>query len=283
MTDAERDELIEKSLLNELDAASEARVQQLRQEDEAFRQEFDFQEMLTTQVRLKRRKELLDMFDGFESEQAAANEGTQIPIMALGNAGQHDVSSDAPPVIPLWRQSWFRVAAGIVLTVLLGAVVWWKLSRYDPKPIATGIEDSIKSPLPTAGSPQNDPAESPRLPVPHPIDPVAQSGKAARLKGPSRLPYYETDDIRLGFGKGRKDREYRTVIFETGPTAAYEFQDTLRVFMPVLPAAKPAWSLVYNRSTDTYYLISGQIRYEVIRGLQGREPLRREPASTLPK
>lgn len=272
MTDAERDELIEKSLLKELDVTSEARVQQLLREDDDFRREYAFQETLIQQVRLKRRQELLSMFAEFEGEQADTTDITPI-IPLLPQTGQEEAPAD-PQIIPMWRQSWFRVAATIALAALLGAVVWWPLAKYDPQPIAKDDQDSTETQVPrTNDTLQTRPLESPRVPIPAPQGPVAQDTRPAQLQGPARLPYYETDNVSLGFGKDGPIKEYRTVVFSVGPTPAYEFQDTLKVYLPTLPVAKPAWSLVYSRATDTYYLITGNTRYEVIKGLQGKQLL----------
>jgi len=274
MTDAERDELIEKSLLKELDAASEARVQQLRNNDNDFRQEYDFQETLIQQVRLKRRQELLSMFAEFETEQATnTDEADTTPVIPLSTrSGQNETTSDLA-IIPLWRQSWFRVAATVALAVLLGAVIWWQLSKYDPQPIAGDDHDSTKIQMPK-DTQRNKSVESPRLPTPGPQGPVAQGPRQLTpLQGPTRLPYYETDDISLGFGKDHQTNTYRTVVFSVGSEPAYEFQDTLKVYLPKLPATNPAWSLVYSHGSDTYYLITGKTQYEIIKGLQGKRPL----------
>ncbi len=272
MTDAERDELIEKSLQKQLDEATEARVQQLRRDDVQFRQDYDFQETLIQQVRLKRRQELSGMFARFEAERTVeTNDEVTTPIIPLPSRTSQDISVTDPQVIPFWRQSWFRVAATVVLVAAAGAIVWWQLGQNDPTPIADDKRDSLKIQTP------NDTAtsiESPTIPQPEPRGPVAQKpDKPTLLQGPAQLLYYETDDLSLGFGKGKPTTEYRTVVFSNGPEPAYEFQDTLRVFLPTLPAAKPAWSLVYSRANDTYYLITGKTRYEVVKGLQGKQPL----------
>ena len=273
MTDAERDELIEKSLLQELDATDEARVQQLRREDEGFRQEYDFQETLIRQVRLKRRQELLSMFAEFEAEQAPeTDQADTTPVVRLSPGTDHETAPADPTIIPLWEQRGFRVAASIALAFLLGAVVWWQLTQYDARPVADHRDST--SVRPSTDTVPKKPVGPPVVPAPQPQGPVAQNpGKPARLQGPTSLPYYETDDVRLGFGNGQKTSESRTVVFNTGPEPAYEFQDTLRVYLPTLPPAKPAWSLVYSRAADTYYLVTGSTRYEVVKGLQGKQPL----------
>lgn len=148
MTDAERDELIEKSLLNELDAASEARVQQLRQEDDAFRREYEFQQTLIQQVRLKRRQELLDMFADFDAEPGIdTSEATTPGILPSSRSNWEETSTTDAKVISIWQQSWFRVAATVAL-VLLGSVIVWQLSKYAQKPIAHDNRDTTKNQLP---------------------------------------------------------------------------------------------------------------------------------------
>ncbi|GAB4025633.1 hypothetical protein [Spirosoma koreense] len=274
MTDAERDELIEKSLLHELDTASEAQVQQLRQQDDSFRQAYDFQELLIQQVRLKRRQELLNMFAEFEAEQESDTSAEETPGGLLAPRIDPQETPIDRPVRSLWQQSWFRAAAVVALGVL-AATVWWQLARYDPSPVARDEHDSVKIPLPT-DSGRRKLIEPHRIPVPEPQGPVAhQPVEPTQLRGAVALPYYETEDVRLGFGQDRQSSDLRVVIFNMGEEPAYEFRDTLKVYLPVLPAAKPAWTLVYNRSTDTYYLLTGKTRYELVRGLQARQPLRK--------
>lgn len=272
MTDAERDELIEKSLLKELDATDEARVQQLRRDDPLFRQEYAFQERLMQQVQLKRRQELLSMFAEFKREQSA--EIAEVNT-TLDEPFQPNPEEAEPLVIPLWKRPSVRVAASVLLAALIGVLVW-QLVNYDPKPIAKDGRDSVKTDAPK-DSQRLKPTEIP-MPLPQPQGPVAQEPKKPRLlQGATRLPYYEIDDISFGFGKDQKIKRYQTVVFSRGPEPAYEFQDTLKIYLPALPTAEPVWSLVYSQDTDTYYLMRSKTRYEIVKGLQGRQPLKQAP------
>ncbi|MGV3560271.1 anti-sigma factor family protein [Larkinella arboricola] len=275
MTDEERDELIEKSLLHTLDPADENRVQQLLREDESFRREYEFQEKLIQQVRLKSRQDMKRMFAQFESDyQASANEKEQgtTPIIPLDTRNETDDTAPGPAVIPLWRQSWFRIAASILFVAGIIAIIWSQKNGSDLDSIADR-PDSTRS-YPPKNTEGRDSTTLPEQPAPR--GPIAQKpADPIRLSGPVRLPYYETDDVSLGFGENQKTREYRTVVFLIGTEPAYEFQDTLKVYFPTLPLTQTRWSLIYSRNEDSYYLTSGATRYELIKGLQGRQPLQK--------
>ncbi|GAB3504479.1 hypothetical protein GCM10027341_34840 [Spirosoma knui] len=274
MTDAERDELIEKSLLKELDATDEARVQQLRRDDSLFRQEYEFQERLMQQVQLNRRQELLGMFTEFKREQLTETDETNI-IPNVPFQPNPEEAGPGPLVIPFRQRPWVRVAASLLLAALLGLIVW-QLVKYDPKPIAKDGRDSVKTNVPK-DTQRLEPTEIP-MPLPQPQGPVANKPiKPKLLQGPTRLPYYEIDDMSFGFGKDQKVKQYQTVVFSRGSEPAYEFQDTLKIYLPTLPTADPAWSLVYSQDTDTYYLIRSKTRYEIVKGLQGKQPLKQAP------
>lgn len=274
MTEQTRDELIEKSLLKQLDPDAEALVQRLLLEDEDFRNEYHFQKELAAQVRLKRRRELQARFGEFEAQhtrQAAPEPNLAAPDDSLRTS---DLAEEAPgKIIPLWRQTWFRVAASVALIAVLGTLIW----RAGDKPAGDPMADRPNQ----GGKPVPSDTLSPK-PGPRPERPTAEDRRIAQeppkegtLRGPRQIAYGETDSPRLGFGNGEKPDGSRLVVFLTATQPGYEFGDTLRVYFPEPPPARPAPRLIYYRSEDTYHLTVNGIRYELVKGLSGRQPLNR--------
>lgn len=94
-------------------------------------------------------------------------------------------------------------------------------------------------------------------------------------EGVVQLPLYELQDTGMGFGDpGPATGSVVTVFTEQTP-AAYEFTDTLKVYLPQLPPAGEQLGVAYDRRTDTYYLLTGNARYQIIKGLTGKRPLER--------
>ncbi len=105
-------------------------------------------------------------------------------------------------------------------------------------------------------------------------------GPPGIAEGFTRLPLYETQELGLGIGKEGTARGTLPAVFSRGTPAAYQFADTLKIRTPDLPAAGTSVRVVYERSTDTYYLIVDEDRYELVRGLRGEQPLRKAGPAT---
>jgi hypothetical protein len=100
-------------------------------------------------------------------------------------------------------------------------------------------------------------------------------GPPGLAEGFTRLPLYETQELGLGIGKEGTARGTLPTVFTRGTPATYEFADTLKLRTPSLPAPGTSVRVVYERATDTYYLIVGEDRYELVRGMRGEQPLRK--------
>lgn len=279
MTEEERDELIEKSLLNTLNASDENRVQELLRADESFRREYEFQEKLIQQVRLKSRQDLKKKFAQFEADyQASADESDDqsTPIIPLTSRTEEVDRGGGEGTSG--RRNWYWIAASVLFLAGVGLVFWLQKASPDPHQVANK-PDSLRTQTPKDTA-QKVPVVVPE--VPQPQGPVAQkptipTTPTERMRE-LEVPYFETDGVSMGFGEGQKTDDFRSIKFLTGPEPAYEFQDTLKVYFPVLPSAKSRWSLIYNRTDDLYYLTTGTIRYELIKGIAGRKPLKESKA-----
>ncbi|HEX8531895.1 MAG TPA: hypothetical protein VF646_17800 [Cytophagales bacterium] len=100
-------------------------------------------------------------------------------------------------------------------------------------------------------------------------------GRPGLAEGVVPLPLYETEDLGLGIGKEGTYRGTIPAVFTEGAPPTYEFTDTLKVSTPRLPPADAPGRVVYERPTDTYYLLLNEDRYEIVRGLRGFRPLRK--------
>ncbi len=259
MNEIEREELYEKYLLGEANELERQQVQNLIEENEDYRAEYESQKILLAHIEAKRRNDLKKMFAKFKNERQIEDTQVQTTTPPLWTI----IHSEGKET-QWWQRSAIRYAAAITGIVLVSLFLVW---NNRPK-----IGGEIASKDDTTKIVKDTTLKRPEVPKPQ-EQIVQDTPKQRRMEGTISLPLYELIDLGLGFGKDKKTTDSLVVRFEKSSAPSYLFGDTLTISTPSTLVYSSKWRMAYDRLTDTYFLTDGKIRYAFVKGLKGRQPL----------
>lgn len=242
-------DLFDKYHLGELNVTEKHEVEEMIAGDGNLKEVFDFRYSLISAVRQNKREELRQRFLDLEKEIETDN--------------QEISEAEIRRIIPLQRWIWSAAAAVILLG--LGAALYLNNMNDDSK-LTRNPKDTLKNTL----------VDTMRIPEVQQeknlaTKDVPQNKKV--LQGIVKLPYYETANGSLGFGKNDRPADRVITLFEKSAKSGYDYGDTLKIYLPQLPDAALYWKVVYDKATDIYILTNGTNHYELFRD-RGWQPLK---------
>lgn len=210
---------------------------------------FAFRKSLLSAVRQNRIEDLRHLFTELEKEFPA------------------DVSDpeEQKEKTKVFRRAWMRVATAAAAVAVVAGVVFFVVRPKTADPIAIHHPDSTHTVKNDTVSPVSIPERN--IAQQTPDRPVQE--------GVRTLPFYESFDGSLGFGKENRPDDSVIALFRQDARAGYDYGDTLKVYLPKLPRADARWKVVYNKATDVYYLTDDRVTY-ILSRFTGYHPLKAE-------